>query len=110
MKIIDINTVRDRDNIALSSRLCRISSESFDKVKLIFETLQSMKKRLHKGIDYNIVKESSLSELINKDISVEYLDLRSLYTLNELKNINDQCGIFIACYIDHVRLIDNIEI
>ena len=110
LKIIDINTVRDIDNIALSSRLSKISSESFDKVKLIFETLQSMKKKLHKGIDYNIVKESSLLELIKKDISVEYLDLRSLDTLHELKNINDRCGIFIACYIDHVRLIDNIEI
>ena len=110
LKIIDINTVRDIDNIALSSRLSKISSESFDKVKLIFETLQSMKKKLHKGIDYNIVKESSLSELVKRDIFVEYLDLRSLHTLHELKNINDQCGIFIACYIDHVRLIDNIEI
>ena len=110
LKIIDINTVRDIDNIALSSRLSGISSESFDKVKLIFETLQSMNKKLHKGIDYNIVKESSLLELVKRDISVEYLDLRSLDTLHELKNINDQCGIFIACYIDHVRLIDNIEI
>ena len=110
LKIIDINTVRDIDNIALSSRLSGISSESFDKVKLIFETLQSMKKKLHKGIDYNIVKESSLVELVKRGISVEYLDLRSLDTLHELKNINDQCGIFIACYIDHVRLIDNIEI
>lgn len=110
LKIIDINTVRDINNIALSSRLSGISSESFDKVKLIFETLQSMKKKLHKGIDYNIVKESSLLELVKRDISVEYLDLRSLDTLHELKNINDQCGIFIACYIDHVRLIDNIEI
>ena len=110
LKIIDINTVRDIDNIALSSRLSGISSESFEKVKLIFETLQSMKKKLHKGIDYNTVKESSLLELVKRDISVEYLDLRSLDTLHELKNINDQCGIFIACYIDHVRLIDNIEI
>ena len=110
LKIIDINTVRDIDNIALSSRLSGISSESFNKAKLIFETLQSMKKKLHKGIDYNIIKESSLLELVKRDISVEYLDLRSLDTLHELKNINDQCGIFIACYIDHVRLIDNIEI
>ena len=110
LKIIDIDTVRDIDNIALSSRLSRISSESFDKVKLIFQTLQSMKKKLHMGIDYNTIKENSILEFINNDISIEYLDLRSLDTLKELKNINEQCGIFIACYIDHVRLIDNIEI
>ena len=49
-------------------------------------------------------------ELKNNNISVEYLDLRSLDTLEELVNINRPCGLFIACYIDGIRLIDNIEI
>tara|TARA_B100001063_G_scaffold62396_1_gene56455 strand:- start:3576 stop:4403 length:828 start_codon:yes stop_codon:yes gene_type:complete len=110
LKIVDINTVRNIDNIALSSRLNRISSESSDKVKLIFQTLQLMKKKLHKDIDYSSVKKSSLLELKKNNIFVEYLDLRALDTLEELVTINGQCGIFIACYIDNIRLIDNIEI
>ncbi len=110
LKIVDIDTVRDSNNIALSSRLSKVSSESFHKVKLIFQTLEIMKKKLLSGLDYNTVKESSLLELENNNISVEYLDLRSLDTLKEEVNINHPCGIFTACYIDNIRLIDNIEI
>ena len=110
LKIIEIDTVRDSNNIALSSRLSKISSKSFYQVKLIFETLKIMKKNLLNGLDYNTVKQRGLLELENNNISVEYLDLRSLDTLKKEVNINRPCGIFIACYIDNIRLIDNIEI
>lgn len=110
LKIIDVDTVRDSNNIALSSRLSKVPSESYHQVKLIFEMLIIMKNKLLEGLDYNYIKESSLLELENNNISVEYLDLRSLDTLEELENINRPCGIFIACYINSIRLIDNIEI
>ena len=110
LKIIDVDTVRDSNNIALSSRLSKISRESIHQVKLVFQTLLIMKKKLLSGLDYKTIKESSLSHLEDNNISVEYLDLRSLETLKEQVNINHPCGIFIACYIDNIRLIDNIEI
>ena len=110
LKIIDVDTVRDSNNIALSSRLSKVSRESIHQVKLIFQTLMIMKKKLLSGLEYNAVKESSLLDLEDNNISVEYLDLRCLDTLKEQVNINHPCGIFIACYIDNIRLIDNIEI
>ena len=110
LKIIDVDTVRDSNNIALSSRLSKVSRESIHQVKLIFQTLMIMKKKLLSGLEYNAVKESSLLDLEDNNISVEYLDLRSLDTLTEEVNINQPCGIFIACYIDNIRLIDNIQI
>ena len=110
LKIIDVDTVRDSNNIALSSRLSKVSCESIHQVKLIFQTLMTMKKKLLSGLEYNAVKKSSLLVLEDNNISVEYLDLRRLDTLKEQVNINHPCGIFIACYIDNIRLIDNIEI
>ena len=110
LKIIGVDTVRDKNNIALSSRLSKISSESFHQVKLIFQTLMIMKKKLLSGLNYSSTKEDCILELENNNISVEYLDLRSLETLKEQVNTNQPCGIFIACYIDNIRLIDNIEI
>ena len=110
LKIIDVDTVRDSNNIALSSRLSKIPSESFHQVKLIFQTLMIMKKKLLSGLNYNSIREDCILELENNNISVEYLDLRSLETLKEQVNINQPCGIFIACYINNIRLIDNIEI
>ena len=38
------------------------------------------------------------------------MELRSLDTLEESKNSLIKSGIFIACYVDDIRLIDNIEI
>ena len=110
LKIIDVDTVRDSKNVAFSSRLSKIHSESFHQVGLIFQTLMIMKKKLLNGLNYNTIKEDCILELENNNISVEYLDLRSLETLKEQVNINQPCGIFIACYIDNIRLIDNIEI
>ena len=110
LKIIGVDTVRDKNNIALSSRLSKIPSESFHQVKLIFRTLMIMKKKLLSGLNYSSTKEDCILELENNNISVEYLDLRSLETLKEQVNINQPCGIFIACYINNIRLIDNIEI
>ena len=110
LKIIGVDTVRDKNNIALSSRLSKIPSESFHQVKLIFQTLMIIKKKLLSGLNYNTIKEDCILELENNNISVEYLDLRSLETLKEQVNTNQPCGIFIACYIGNIRLIDNIEI
>ena len=110
LKIIGVDTVRDKNNIALSSRLSKIPSESFHQVKLIFQTLMIIKKKLLSGLNYNTIKEDCILELENNNISVEYLDLRSLETLKEQVNTKLPCGVFIACYIDNIRLIDNIEI
>ena len=108
--IIDVDTVRDTNNIALSSRLTRLSKESLVSTLRIYETLKNMKSELLKGSSFEKLKEESVDYLEANDIHVEYLDLRSLITLEEASDKLKSCGIFIACHIDDVRLIDNIEI
>lgn len=108
--IIDVDTVRDINNIALSSRLTRLSKESLSLTSKIYETLESIKSELLKGTSFKKLKEESEDYLRANDIHVEYLDLRSLITLEEASDKLKSCGIFIACHLDDVRLIDNIEI
>ena len=108
--IIDVDTVRTPNNIALSSRLTRLSKESLDSTFRIYESLQNMRSELLKGKVFDKLKEESVEYLANNNIHVEYLDLRSLIPLEESSDKLKRCGIFIACYIDGVRLIDNIEI
>ena len=108
--IIDVDTVRDTNNIALSSRLTRLSKESLSSTIRIYETLNSIKSELLKGSSFEKLKERSVDYLEANNIHVEYLDLRSLITLEEASDKLKSCGIFIACHIDDVRLIDNIEI
>ena len=108
--IIDVETVRDANNIALSSRLTRLSKESLSSACIIYETLQNMKSELLKGAMFDKLKEESIEHLESNDIHVEYLEVRSLITLEEATDKLKSCGIFIACHLDDVRLIDNIEI
>ena len=108
--IIDVETVRDSNNIALSSRLTRLSKESSSSTFRIYETLQNMKSELLKGTSFDKLKKKSIEYLESNDIHVEYLDVRSLITLEEVTDKLKSCGIFIACHLDNVRLIDNIEI
>ena len=108
--IIDVDTVRDKNNIALSSRLTRLSKESLSSTSRIYETLKNIKSELLKGSSFKKLKEESVHYLETNDIHVEYLDLRSLITLEEASDKLESCGIFIACHLDDVRLIDNIEI
>ena len=108
--IIDIDTVRTPNNTALSSRLSRLSKDSLSSTFRIYESLQNMRSELLKGKVFDKLKEESVEYLQNNSIHVEYLDLRSLITLEEESDKLKDCGIFIACYIDGIRLIDNIEI
>ena len=108
--IIDIDTVRTPNNTALSSRLNRLSKESLSSTFRIYESLQNMRSELLKGKVFDKLKEESVEYLESNSIHVEYLDLRSLITLEEASDKLKNCGIFIACYIDGIRLIDNIEI
>ena len=108
--IIGVDTVRDTNNIALSSRLTRLSKDSLSSTLKIYETLKDIKSGLLKGSSFKKLKEESVDYLETNDIHVEYLELRSLITLEEESNKLKSCGIFIACYVDDVRLIDNIEI
>ena len=108
--IIDIDTVRTPNNTALSSRLSRLSKDSLSSTFRIYESLQNMRSELLKGKVFHKLKEESVEYLQNNSIHVEYLDLRSLITLEEESDKLKDCGIFIACYIDGIRLIDNIEI
>ena len=109
LKIIDVDIIRN-NNIALSSRLRRLSKTSFIKAKLIYETLLKSKNNLLKGDSFNIVKNNLIDKLNQNGIQVEYMELRSLDTLEESKNNLNKSAIFIACYVDDIRLIDNIEI
>ncbi len=109
-RIIDVDTVRNEKKIALSSRLTRLSKESLSLTCIIYETLQNMKSELLKGAAFDKLKEEGIEYLESNGFHVEYLDVRSLITLEEVTDKLKCCGIFIACHLDGVRLIDNIEI
>ena len=62
------------------------------------------------GKDFNTIRDEEIQNLESKNIKVEYLEHRTNTTLNPAKHDISDTSIFIACFIDNVRLIDNTQI
>jgi len=107
-KIINCKTIRDKNQLALSSRNKLLKKKDLLKASKIIKNLKILKRRIKKKI--NIVKIiNNKIKILEKtfQIKVEYLEMRSKKNLKKTKKI-DNSKIFIAFYINGIRLIDNI--
>ena len=106
-KILSCSTVRDKNNLALSSRNILLNNKDIKKSSFIANLLIKFKKRIQK----NISNKKELNNIINKinnikKIKVEYLEIRNKNNLSKNYKKNN-FKIFLAYYNKKVRLIDN---
>ena len=106
-KIILCKTIRNKNKLALSSRNLLLKKDNLIKAGKIAQNLISFKKQFSKK---KISKKEILKkkkELIKKfNLNIEYLEIRNkknLQTTYKIKNSK----IFIAYYLNKIRLIDN---
>jgi len=106
-KIISCKTIRDKNKLALSSRNILLNKNYLNKAGKVARNLILFKKKLLRKKNSKDLISIKKNELKNKyDIKIDYLELRntkSLRLTNKVKNAK----IFIAYYINKVRLIDN---
>ena len=101
-------TVREKNKLALSSRNSLLDKKSFIKSGLIAKKLLSFKneikknKKNYKKLILDLKKELHR----NLDIKIEYLECRNTHNLST-KIMNKPFKLFVAYYINNVRLIDN---
>ena len=105
--IISCKTIRDKNKLPLSSRNLLLKKKDLNEAGKIINNLILFKKHLigKKNIRRLLMVEKQKLKKLYK-IKIEYLDLRNKSNLknsNWLRNSN----IFIAFYINKVRLIDN---
>ena len=106
-KIISCKTIRDKNKLALSSRNTLLNKDSLVKAGAIAKNLIIFKKRLLKNMNLKnlfLMKKKELKKKYN--IKIDYLELRNTKNLRLTKKIKN-AKIFVAYYIDKVRLIDN---
>ena len=107
-RIIPCKTVRDSNKLALSSRNSLLRKNTLLKAGKLIQNLINFKKNLSKFKDLKKVvynQKIKLSHLYNIDI--EYLELRNEKNL-KVTNKTKNSKLFIAFYLDKIRLIDNI--
>ena len=107
-KVYPCKTIRDLNKIALSSRNNLLSSSDLKTAGLIASKLINLKKTINKN--KKKTKEQiqlTKKELIKKfNIKIDYIECRNLINLS--LNINGKpFKLFVAYYLNHVRLIDN---
>ena len=106
-KIISCKTIRDKNQLALSSRNTLLKKDDLINAGKISKSLIIFKKKLLNKKNLNNLILMKKNELKKKyDIKIDYLELRNIKNLkltNKIKNAK----IFIAYNINKVRLIDN---
>jgi len=101
-------TIRAKNKLALSSRNSLLNKKSFIESGLITKKLLKLKNEIsrnrknYKKLIFNLKKELSKSF----DIKIEYLECRNMQNLST-NILNKPFKLFVAYYIDNVRLIDN---
>ena len=106
-KIIGCKTIREKNKLALSSRNLRLTKTQLIKASKLIKNIMNIKKKFKKKDNFNKIlyyKKKELSKLYS--VKIEYLEFRNMKNLklsNKLKNSK----IFLAYYLDKVRLIDN---
>ena len=107
-KIIKCDTVRSSNKIALSSRNLLLNKNNLIKAEKVVKEIIELKKIILKNDKVNQYLLHTKKYLTQKyKIKIDYLELRNIKNLgksNTLKNSK----IFIAYYLDKVRLIDNL--
>jgi pantoate--beta-alanine ligase len=112
IEIIPVETVREEDGLAKSSRNVYLSVEERNQATAIFRSLQLAREMIQKGEQNPTVIKSKMSDLILSEAKAE-IDYIEIYSFPDLKPLSSLSGlvlIAVAVRFTKVRLIDNMTI
>jgi pantoate--beta-alanine ligase len=110
LDIIEVDTIRNKEKIALSSRLNKLDKKALARAESIYISLSNIRQKIINGDDFDTIKDEEIKKLESKNIIIEYLEHRMNSSLDLVKGDISKTSIFIACHINGIRLIDNIQI
>jgi pantoate--beta-alanine ligase len=115
IKIIGMKTIREENGLALSSRNLRLDKKSKKIAPEIYQILTQIKQKLLKNPDVSlksIINEAKKTLTKSGFGKIDYLEICDEENLQLIKKFDPKikCRIFIAVYLDQVRLIDNLEL
>ncbi len=103
-KIVNCKTIRNKNMLAYSSRNVLLSKNNIIEAGNILNFMIKLKKKYKK---FNIVKKIIISKLKLKKIKYDYIENINITNFKTTNNLNKQSRIFIAFYMNKIRLIDN---
>jgi pantoate--beta-alanine ligase len=113
IKLLSVNTVRDADGLALSSRNARLSPSAREKAKVIPDSLSQLNAVFQTGQqDVSALKQAALEIFATQpELVIEYLEIvdRDSLKRQDRAQLNSSVVLF-AGIINGIRLIDNLEL
>lgn len=112
VEVVPVETVRDGDGLALSSRNALLTPAQRAEAPVIYRTLTAMAAKLAAGGDEAVTAlDWGRGELLAAGIDkLDYLELRAADDLQELSHPDRPARLFVAGWMGGVRLIDNIAV
>ncbi len=109
IEIISVDTVREPNGLAMSSRNNRLSQSDREKASELYKTLSLIRDNSN-NLSNEIIK-SHKDELMRQGFDVDYLSVCNPISLKDLEDFNSKpILVAVAASISGIRLIDNILI
>ncbi|MGV6850887.1 MAG: pantoate--beta-alanine ligase [bacterium] len=109
VQICSVETVRNSDGLALSSRNQYLSAKKLKKAALLHKTLINLSLRASKSSDVVKIIQQEIEVLEASGFKVDYLAFSDEY-INEIQEFKVDCGFVLgAVYLGKTRLIDNVK-
>lgn len=111
IEIIGVETVRDQDGLALSSRNSYLTAEQRRVAPTLYRALRHAADSLNSGErEYARIERRAFDELRHSGLKPDYISVRSRQDLT-LPDKNEKAWVVLgAAYVGATRLIDNIEV
>ena len=107
-KVIKCKTIREKNGVACSTRNLNLNNKQFAIASNIYKYLYSLSKKIKKNyklFKINSIKKDLISLGANK---IDYIEFLNIKNLKSNKSVKNRFRLFIAYYINNIRLIDNI--
>lgn len=113
VEIFPHEIMREKSGLAMSSRNQRLSEDAKLKAANIFKILSEIKSEILKGFEIEKILSEKKKNLLEIGFDkIDYLEIRNENNLELITKFNpaNSARIFIAVYLEQVRLIDNLLI
>lgn len=114
VRIVGLDTVREADGLALSSRNQYLSQAERQRAPLLYKTLQALAQRLQSarapGGQLDALLDEARRQLEAQGFGLEYLELRRAADLSVAVDVHSECLLLVAAWLGKTRLLDNLSV
>ena len=109
INIIEAPTIRNKNNLALSSRNSLLNKNDTNKATSLYKQLKICAESVIKGLDIDKSELIAKQELMIQGWKIDYFEIRRQIDLKKPSYNDKKLIILGAAFLGEVRLIDNIE-